>query len=78
MVGSTVTDPILDYRSVLAYNREVFLVEHGELIKAFSAIDANFSALIEAPGTIRDARGQGIREPNTVLAALPASKPCGF
>ncbi|HEY9141172.1 MAG TPA: hypothetical protein VIN93_09785 [Bryobacteraceae bacterium] len=51
-------DQILDYRSVLAYNREVFLIEHGELIKAFSAIDANFSALVEAPRTMRDASGK--------------------
>jgi hypothetical protein len=58
MGGSSVKDQILDYRSALAYNREVFLIEHGELIKAFSAIDANFTVLIEAPRTMRDADGK--------------------
>jgi hypothetical protein len=51
-------DQILQYRSVLAYNREVFLVEHGGLIKALSAIDGNFSTLIEAPRTKRDSDGK--------------------
>lgn len=50
-------DQILHYRSVLAYNREVFLVEHGELIKTFSDIDGNFSALVDIPQTMRDADG---------------------
>ena len=51
-------DEILRYRSALAYNREVFLIEHGELVKAFSAIDDNFSTLIEVPRTMRDANGK--------------------
>jgi hypothetical protein len=47
-------DEILHYRSILAYNREVFLIEHGDLVKVFSAIDGNFKALIEVPRTKRD------------------------
>jgi hypothetical protein len=51
-------DEILHYRSALAYNREVFLIEHGELVKVFSAIDGNFGPLIEPPRTMRDGNGQ--------------------
>jgi hypothetical protein len=51
-------DQILHYRSALAYNREVFLIEHGELVKAFSSIDENFCALIEVPRTMRDSNGK--------------------
>lgn len=50
-------DEILHYRSALTYNREIFLIEHGEFVKVFSAIDDNFSALIELPRTMRDANG---------------------
>jgi len=50
-------DEILRYRSALAYNREVFLIEHGELIKVFSDVDSNFGSLIEPPRTLRDCSG---------------------
>lgn len=46
--------PFLEYRSALAYNRDVFSIEHGDLLKAFVAIDDNFRALIELPRTRRD------------------------
>ena len=49
--------PFLEYRAALAYNREVFLIEHSDLLKAFIAIDANFPALVELPRTHRDPRG---------------------
>ena len=49
---------ILKYRSSLAYNREVFLIEHGAIVKAFSLIDGNFEELIEFPQTMRDAQGK--------------------
>lgn len=51
-------DQILHYRAALTYNREVFLIEHGELVKALSTIDDNFSALIEVLRTRRDANGK--------------------
>ena len=38
---------ILRYRSTLAYNREVFLIEHSVFVKAFSEIDDNFANLID-------------------------------
>lgn len=47
-------DAILRYRSVLAYNREVFLIEHGELVKALSSIDDNFSVFLDVLRTTRD------------------------
>jgi hypothetical protein len=49
--------PFLEYRAALAYNREVFLIEHGALLKAFIAVDANFPALVELPRTRRDPHG---------------------
>jgi hypothetical protein len=49
--------PFLEYRSVLAYNRQVFLIEHGDLLKVFAAVDANFEILIELPRTRRDRQG---------------------
>ncbi|MGH2397985.1 MAG: hypothetical protein ACRDFW_13630 [bacterium] len=50
--------PFLEYRSALAYNRDVFSVEHGDLLKAFVAIDNNFPALVELPRTRRDRNGK--------------------
>ena len=50
-------DPILDYRSALSYNREVFLIQQGALVKAFSAIDDNFASLIQPLATKRDSTG---------------------
>jgi hypothetical protein len=47
-------DAILRYRSALAYNREVFLIEHGELVKAFSSIDDNFNVFLDVLRTMRD------------------------
>ncbi len=44
----------LEYRSTLAYNRHVFSIEHGDLLKAFVAIEGNFPTLIELPQTRRD------------------------
>ncbi len=49
---------ILRYRSSLAYNREVFLIEHGAIVKAFGRIDDNFMELIELPQKLRDAKGK--------------------
>ena len=46
--------PFFDYRSALAYNRDVFLIEHGDLLKVFDAIDGNFRLLVELPRTRRD------------------------
>ena len=46
-------DGILRYRSALAYNREVFLIEHDELVKAFSSIDDNFNIFLDVLRTIR-------------------------
>lgn len=48
----------LEYRGALAYNRSVFMVEHGDLFKAFVAIDRNFSTLIEPLRTRRDSDGK--------------------
>jgi hypothetical protein len=50
--------PFLDYRSALAYNRDVFSIEHGDLLKAFVAIDGNFPALVELPRTHRNQNGK--------------------
>ena len=52
-----VDNGILEYRSALAYNREVFLIERSEMMKAFSAIDEVFLKLIEYPRTMRDLDG---------------------
>jgi hypothetical protein len=49
--------PFLEYRSVLAYNRDVFLIEHSDLLKTFIAIDNNFETLIRLPQTRRDRDG---------------------
>ncbi len=46
--------PFLEYRSVLAYNRDVFLIEHSDLLKTFITIDNNFDELIRLPQTRRD------------------------
>src|ERR1700733_11616740 len=51
-------DTILHYRSALAYNREVFLIEHGELFKALSSIDDNFKVFLDALRTMRDPKGK--------------------
>ena len=51
-------DEILRYRSTLAYNREVFLIEHSKFVKVFSVIDKNFENLIEPLRTLRDAAGK--------------------
>lgn len=50
-------DPILHYRSALSYNREVFLIQQGALVKAFSAIDDNFASLLQPLATKRDSSG---------------------
>jgi hypothetical protein len=49
---------ILKYRSSLAYNREVFLIEHGAMMKAFDQIDQNFIELVEFPQKMRDVKGK--------------------
>ena len=51
-------DEVLRYRSALAYNREVFLIKHGAIVKAFSHVDQNFMELIEFPQKMRDAQGK--------------------
>jgi hypothetical protein len=50
--------PFLEYRSALAYNRDVFLIEHSNLLKTFLTIDSNFPALLELPRTRRDHNGK--------------------
>jgi len=52
-----VEDPILRYRSALSYNREVFLIQQGALVKAFSTIDDNFASLIQPLATKRASNG---------------------
>jgi hypothetical protein len=49
--------PFLGYRSALVYNRDVFSIEHGDLLKAFLAADGNFPTLTELPRTRRDPQG---------------------
>jgi hypothetical protein len=58
MLLSTMENDVLRYRSVLTYNREVFLLEHGMLVKAFDAIDKNYGGLIEPLRTMRDRSGR--------------------
>jgi hypothetical protein len=50
--------PVLEYQSVRSYNREVFLIQHGEVVQAFVAIDSNFQVLLQLPGTKRDQNGK--------------------
>lgn len=50
--------PFLEYRGALAYNRDVFSIEHGDLLKAFVAIDSNFPALVDPVRTCRDRNGK--------------------
>jgi hypothetical protein len=50
--------PVLECQSARSYNREVFLIQHGEVVKAFVAIDGNFHTLLQLPGTKRDQNGQ--------------------
>jgi hypothetical protein len=50
--------PVLEYHSAKSYNREVFLIEHSGLVKAFVAIDGNFHTLLQLPGTKRDHNGK--------------------
>jgi hypothetical protein len=47
-------DAILRYRSALAYNREVFLIEHSEFVKALSSLDNNFNIFLDVLSTMRD------------------------
>lgn len=56
---------ILHYRSLLAYNREVFLIEHPDLIKAFATLDENFDAIFHLPKTLHDPDG------HTHISLLP-------
>jgi len=49
--------PVLEYQSVRSYNREVFFIEHADLVKAFVATDNNFNTLIRLPATMRDGNG---------------------
>jgi hypothetical protein len=51
---------ILRYHSALAYNREVFLLEHAQYVKVFSQIDDNFASLIEPLARRRDAKGKSL------------------
>uniref|UniRef100_Q026W4 Uncharacterized protein n=1 Tax=Solibacter usitatus (strain Ellin6076) TaxID=234267 RepID=Q026W4_SOLUE len=60
-----VDNGILQYRSALSYNREVFLLEHSDKVKAFSAIDDVFFRLIEFPRSMRDLNG------NSLVALVP-------
>lgn len=56
---------VLQYRSVLAYNREVFLIEHPHLLKTFAALDENFDAIFQLPKTLHDPEG------HTHISLLP-------
>jgi len=48
----------LHYRSGQAYNREVFLLQHGDYVRTFDAIDTSFSNLVQPLGTLRDSNGK--------------------
>jgi uncharacterized protein YqjF (DUF2071 family) len=50
--------PVLEFQSLRSYNREIFLIEHGDLVKTFVAIDINFDTLVQLPGTKRDHNGK--------------------
>src|SRR5580704_9519872 len=50
--------PFLEYRMALAYNRDVFSVEHSDLLTDFVGVDGNFPALIELLSTRRDCNGK--------------------
>jgi hypothetical protein len=50
--------PVLEYYSARSYNRSVFLIEHGEVVKTFGAINSNFSSLLHLVGTKRDSNGK--------------------
>lgn len=50
-------DEILHYRAALAYNAEVFLIEQGAIVKAFSAVNDNFAPLLEPVIHLRDGAG---------------------
>jgi hypothetical protein len=52
-----VENPILHYHSALSYNREVFLIQQGALVKAFSTINDNFASLIQPLATKRASNG---------------------
>jgi hypothetical protein len=51
------TNEILHYRSSMAYNEEVFLIQNGDLIKIFMAVDENFDVILKPLGTEHDLRG---------------------
>ena len=50
--------PFLEFHSLQSYNREVFLIEHSDLVKTFVAIDTNYHTLVQLPGTKRDRNGK--------------------
>ena len=49
---------MLEYRAALARNRDIFLIEHGRLLKAFSCILENFEPMFERLSTARDLSGK--------------------
>src|SRR5450755_4018992 len=49
---------ILHYRAAQAYNREVFLLQHGDYVRTFDAIDTNFNVLVQPLSTLRDSNGK--------------------
>jgi hypothetical protein len=52
------TDSVLEYRAALARNRDIFLIEHGGLLKAFSCVLENFEPMFERLSTARDLSGK--------------------
>ena len=49
--------PSLEYQSTRSYNREIFFIEHADLVKVFVAIDNNFNTLLQLPAKRRDGNG---------------------
>lgn len=70
--------PFLEYRSVMGYNRDVFSIQHGDLLKAFVAIDDNFSILVELPRTRRDRDGHSHVSLTPLLLLFQRQAHCAF
>ncbi len=51
-------DSLLEYRAAVARNKDIFLIERGGLLKAFSCILENFGPMVEWLSTARDLSGK--------------------
>lgn len=51
-------DGVLGYQSQLAYNRQVFLLTYGDMVRVFSHIDENFQVLRQIVGRGRNKDGK--------------------